>query len=103
VRLPPSGVAERLGVDRPTLSGVLARLERDGWLLSEPNPDDGRSRLLLLTPRSESALPELRAASDRVSARALRGLGPEDVRRLAGMLDDIVRSLETGEETAGRP
>jgi DNA-binding MarR family transcriptional regulator len=90
----PAAVADRLGMDRPTLSGVVGRLERDGWLGARANPADGRSRLLRLTPRSERALPDVRSAAGRTSAAALRGLRPGDATRLLGLIDAVARSLE---------
>ena len=90
----PAALADRLGMDRPTLSGVVGRLERDGWLGARTNPADGRSRLLRLTPRAERALPDVRSAAGRTSAAALRGLRPGDATRLLDLVDAVARSLE---------
>ena len=81
---------------------MLARLERDGWLASKANPGDGRSRLLHLTGRAQEALPELRAASSRVSADALRGMEVGEVERLLAWLEDISSALEGREREERR-
>jgi DNA-binding MarR family transcriptional regulator len=54
---PQAGGAMKLGelarylmVSRQNLAGVLGRLERDGRVESTPDPQDGRSRLIRLTP-----------------------------------------------------
>lgn len=54
---PQAGGAMKLGelarylmVSRQNLAGVIGRLERDGRVESAPDPQDGRSRLIRLTP-----------------------------------------------------
>ena len=54
---PQAGGAMKLGelarylmVSRQNLAGVIGRLERDGRVESTPDPQDGRSRLIRLTP-----------------------------------------------------
>jgi DNA-binding MarR family transcriptional regulator len=43
-------VARELVMDRTTLTRNLQPLQREGWLAQHPDPADGRSRLLSLTP-----------------------------------------------------
>lgn len=54
----PSQVAERIGWSRATMTGVLSRLEKDGWIERDTNPSDGRS----MTIRSTTRFAELNAA-----------------------------------------
>ena len=49
-------VASLLAMDRTTLTAALKPLERRGLLVSEPDPDDRRSRRLKLTPEGQSLL-----------------------------------------------
>ncbi len=93
-----SWTAERLGMDRPTFSGVARRLERDGWIASGAHPSDGRSRLLWLTERAEATLPALRRASSRVSAEALGALDPSDQLLLLALLGRVADALEAAED-----
>lgn len=53
----PSWLAERTGQRKATLTSVLARLARDGWIQRRPDPMDGRSVTLASTERFD----ELRA------------------------------------------
>ncbi len=69
-RLTPSQLADAIDVDQPTVSGLLDRLTRDGWIASIPNPDDGRSRFVVLTAKAESVLPSVLRAAGETSTEA---------------------------------
>jgi DNA-binding MarR family transcriptional regulator len=88
--LSPGSVAEAIGADLATTTGLLQRLERDGWLVSAPNPGDGRSRLVSLTPASEQAVPALRACAAKVSARARDSLSAEGFDALVSLLQRLI-------------
>jgi DNA-binding MarR family transcriptional regulator len=68
----PTNLAAQLGMRPTTLSAAIRRLERGGSLRRVPNPADGRSVLLELTPTGEEAVlaafPAFRAARDRLTA-----------------------------------
>ncbi|MFC7053084.1 MarR family winged helix-turn-helix transcriptional regulator [Hansschlegelia quercus] len=49
-------VAKLLAMDRTTLTAALKPLERQGLVTAEINPDDRRSRLLVLTDRGRETL-----------------------------------------------
>ena len=46
-------LTEAMGVRRTTLRDLVARLIERGHVQEEPNPDDGRSTLLTLTPAGQ--------------------------------------------------
>jgi DNA-binding MarR family transcriptional regulator len=85
-RLTPSALADAIETDAATTSGLLDRLTRDGWTASEPNPDDGRSRLVGLTAKAEQMMPAVMAAADAVSTEATSCLSAEEVETLADLL-----------------
>jgi DNA-binding MarR family transcriptional regulator len=88
--LAPSAVADAIGADPATTTGLLQRLERDGWLSSETNPGDGRSRLVRLTQGGETTVPTLRAIAQGVSARASDALSPDELDTLISLLRRLV-------------
>jgi DNA-binding MarR family transcriptional regulator len=88
--LAPGSVAEAIGADFATTTGLLQRLERGGWLASSPNPEDGRSRLVSLTPASEQAVPALRTIAEGVSARAHDVLAEEELDVLVSLLQRLI-------------
>jgi len=40
------------GIPTPTVSRSVAHLRSEGWLSEQPDPDDGRKRIISLGPRS---------------------------------------------------
>lgn len=83
-------LAALIDYDRPTMTGVIDRLEAKGLVLREPDPADRRARLLFLTPEGVHML----EAADRAaheSRDALLGLLPPDERRqLTQLLEKLV-------------
>ncbi len=54
--LTPSDCAERLGVTRATVTGLLDGLEREGLIRREPRPGDGRMLAVRLTEQGQKLL-----------------------------------------------
>jgi DNA-binding MarR family transcriptional regulator len=90
VALAPRAVADAIGADPATTTGLLQRLERDGWLSSETNPGDGRSRLLSLTRNAEQTVPMLITVARGVSARAADALSADELDTLLALLRRLV-------------
>lgn len=67
----PGALAKTLHLDKSTLTGVLARMERRRLIVRRPDPSDGRRAILTLTARGR-ALNE--AHSETAEARVERVL-----------------------------
>ena len=81
-------------IEQPTMTHLLARMERDGLVQRTPHPDDGRSSLVSLTPLALSKLPEAGAALREGNAAALRGFTEEEVAALSRLLRRVVSNLD---------
>jgi len=84
--LSQSELAHRLEVEPPTLVGVLARMERAGWIGRRNCPTDRRKRLYRPRPRVAPVWRRLVECARRVRARATRGLAPRQLRQVKGAL-----------------
>jgi predicted RNase H-like nuclease/DNA-binding MarR family transcriptional regulator len=97
----PTGLAERTRMPLSTVLFRLRRLEQRGHVERIPNPEDGRSYLVRLTPSGEELLgearPRFRARAEAVEA----ALGGERVGVLRAGLDSLREAIET--EIAPRP
>ena len=84
----PSHLSERTGYHRATLTGILSRLVKDGWLVRDSNPEDGRSTRL--TPSDRFAeLREFYAPVDEASSELATSLSSHDRERLAEVLHEV--------------
>jgi DNA-binding MarR family transcriptional regulator len=59
------------GMDRATVSGVVARLKRRDLVLYKPDPLDKRSRIIALTPAGEALLADAMQRIGRVTEQTL--------------------------------
>lgn len=81
-RIGLSSLAEIEGVDAPTLSRVVSRLEQRGLFRRLPDPDDGRAVTVEATAAGKRLQQQMRAArADALQARLVE-LGAEERRSL---------------------
>jgi DNA-binding MarR family transcriptional regulator len=91
--LPAGDLAAFLHVDPSTLTGVLARLERQGLLARRVDPRDRRRALFTLTPRGKR-LDRIRKRT--VEGAVLKALGRQGSLRVTAarrVLTEIARQL----------
>jgi MarR family transcriptional regulator for hemolysin len=53
-------LAERIGVEGPTLVKLLDRMARRGWVQRRPSPDDRRCKTVHLTPKARGVVQKIR-------------------------------------------
>ena len=100
-RLSQAELAERMGIEPPTLVGILDRMERDGWIQRESCPGDRRKKIVVATAEAEPIWDEIATCARRVRQRATRGLTPEQVESLVAMLDLVQQNLNAPVEKQG--
>lgn len=86
---------ERLDLDSGHLSRLLRRLEADGLVATAPDPDDGRRRVVRLTPAGRTAYDDLERRSEDRAALLVAPLTARQQERLAEALataDLLVRA-----------
>ncbi len=91
-RCSQTDLVERLGIDPSTVTKMLQRLERDGWVLREPSPDDGRVTLVTLSAAGrdlQAAVTEIWRQLEHESVKALTGEERAELLRL-------LRKVEAG-------
>lgn len=70
----PLGVSALAQIDRcsqPTMTGQVNELVEQGWVAKQPNPDDARSTLVVLTDDGAAELGRVRALSAALVAERL--------------------------------
>jgi MarR family transcriptional regulator for hemolysin len=87
-------LAERMGIEPPTLVGILDRMERDGWIRRVACPDDRRRKLIQPTKNAEPVWSKVTAVARKVRVRATKGLTAAQLGQLKELLELVRRNLE---------
>ncbi|WP_158811892.1 MarR family winged helix-turn-helix transcriptional regulator [Beijerinckia sp. L45] len=81
-------------VEQPPMAQMLARMERDGLIRRVPDPADGRSSRITLTPAAEARLPDAIAVLIRGNCDVLRGFTDAEAGLLAALLTRLIANLD---------
>lgn len=87
-------LTERAGIGQPTMAATLARLERDGVIERQSDPNDKRSVLFKLTATTRRRLPDVQAAVRDLNAEAVAGLSDGEQTQLRHLLAIVAGSVE---------
>lgn len=93
-------LAEHAAVEQATMTATLTRMERDGLVRRRPNPDDGRSTLVELTPLALGKLPGVAQATTAINDKVLEQLTAEERQQFFTLIRRIITTLEQGDDIA---
>jgi DNA-binding MarR family transcriptional regulator len=87
-------LADCLGIEAPTLVGILDRMERDGWLDRYSCPNDRRKKRIRATDKADAVWARMVDCAHRVRAQARDGLSQEELDQLRSICARIRANLE---------
>ena len=87
--LRPSDLAARLRISKQALNYLLGQLERLGYLERHQDPDDQRSKRIVLTERGTSLIPVIRRAVGEVETAWAQQLGAKRFSQLRDLLLEL--------------
>ena len=90
-------LAERLGLSLPTVSGVLADLDRAGYVERRPDPDDRRRTIARITPAKASLIAQWLDGTASPIARVLGQLDPAEQEAFLKAMSLLETELRAGE------
>jgi MarR family transcriptional regulator, transcriptional regulator for hemolysin len=96
-RLSQSELCRWAKVEQPTMAQMLARMERDGLIRRDPDPEDGRSSLVSLTKQAVGRLPAGRAILRQGNKEMTEGLSGQEVKVLVRLLHRVLGNVEAME------
>ncbi|HJP68794.1 MAG TPA: MarR family transcriptional regulator [Sphingomicrobium sp.] len=96
----PGVLAAQMSIDPMTLNGHLERLEIRGLVDRQPDPDDGRAKLVRVTPEAKPVLALVFQVTERVRGSALRGISVKEEEQLRDLLRRVRSNIAAQE---GRP
>jgi DNA-binding MarR family transcriptional regulator len=72
-------LGERVSLDTSTLTGIIDRMERKGYVERRPNPDDRRSVLVFLTAKARELGPRILEFADDLDATLRQPFSQEEM------------------------
>ena len=90
----PKGLAQEATVEQPTMTATIQRMERDGIVTRKPNPDDGRSALIALTPKGYERIADMDRALGALNELLLEQFTTSEREQFLGLLGRVVSVLE---------
>ena len=99
-RMPAHALCKSLGWEKSRLSHQLRRMQQDGLISREPNPDDARSTMVCLLPAGRAAIEK--AAPGHVAdvrRNFIDLLTPAELDMLAALNERILRHLANDEDS----
>ncbi len=92
--LTPSRLAEIERIQRPTVTRLIATLEKDGLVEREADPDDGRSCYVQITKEGSALVKKLRSRKNAYLSKRLRHLDDDELETLERATAILERILE---------
>lgn len=94
-------LAERLGVEGPTLVRTLDRLEREGLVERRPLPRDRRAKTVHLTEAARPLVGRIEAEAAAVRAEILAGIPEAELALCLAVLERVAEGLEAADGRRG--
>ena len=82
-------LGERVSLDSSTLTGIIDRMERNGYVERRPNPDDRRSVLVFLSAKARELGPRILKFADEFDATLRQPFSREEI----ATFERVLRSL----------
>ncbi|MCE5257749.1 MAG: MarR family transcriptional regulator, partial [Chloroflexi bacterium] len=79
-------LAERLHITPATITRMLQRMERTGFIYCEPDPRDQRISRVYLTPAGRAVRTEVMSIHARIEDETFSGMTPEELQQVRGYL-----------------
>ena len=96
-----SELARRLSIAKQSAAKTIAVLQERGYVLSEPDPRDGRRKRLQVTPLGFEVMRRGEAGFDELRTRWEQQIGAAELARLEGQLTQLVGAVPIRFDTPG--
>jgi DNA-binding MarR family transcriptional regulator len=82
-------LGDRVSLDSSTLTGIIDRMEKSGYVERKPNPDDRRSALVFLTERAKELGPRILEFADELDTALKQPFSKKDM----ATFEKVLRAL----------
>lgn len=81
-------------IRRPTATGILQLMEKNGLLLRQPVPQDARLKKLILTPKAHALNARITSSVVQLEAQLVAGISPDELEVFRRILGKMRENLE---------
>lgn len=89
----PKDVEQVFHLSHPTVSGLLARLEKKEFLALQPDPQDRRCKRIHLLPKGQDCLDTMHDTIRRTEEQIVQGFTPEEKTAFTRLLERAVANM----------
>jgi DNA-binding MarR family transcriptional regulator len=82
-------LGQRVSLDGSTITGILDRMEKNGYVERRPNTEDRRSALVHLTGKAREVGPQIIKFADELDENIRRGFSPGDMEVFERVLHEL--------------
>ena len=95
--IPIKKLVERTSLDKATLTGIIDRLERDGYVKRIPSPDDKRATLISRTGKDEIFKSKIPEVSRQQNKLFYKGFSTSEIKEFEEYLKRILQNCKEAE------
>lgn len=95
--IPIKKLVEKTSLDKATLSGIIDRLERDGYVKRIPSPDDKRATLISRTGKDEIFKSKIPEVSKQQNKLFYKGFSTSEIKEFEEYLKRILQNCKEAE------
>ena len=95
--VPIKTLCEKTSLDKSTLTGIIDRLERDGYIERKPSQTDKRSTLICLTGKEQEFAKHVQKVSNQMNKIFYKGFSGEEIIQFDSMLERILANCKEAE------
>ena len=96
--VPIKTLCEKTSLDKSTLTGIIDRLERDGFVERKPSESDKRSTLISLTGKEQEFAQKVQKVSNQMNKIFYKGFTNEEILQFDSMLERILVNCKEAEK-----
>ncbi len=95
--IPIKKLVEKTSLDKATLTGIIDRLERDGYVKRIPSPDDKRATLISRTGKDEIFKSKIPTVSAQQNKLFYKGFSASEIKDFENYLKRILQNCKEAE------
>ena len=95
--VPIKSLCEKTSLDKSTLTGIIDRLERDGYVERKASESDKRATLISLTGKEAGFSKRIQKVSNKMNGIFYKGFTDDEIIQFEGLLERILLNCKEAE------